>query len=239
MSEKDFYYQIKGREQASYGGWAWPPVFSGKVSATNKKEAKKLIEEEYGRTFPLRVLSKDLDKENYLLKITEIKDCDEKTRNLFAISECKQCGTKFRIIDKYNDHNETNKGAEFCSYKCQRENNDATRAPIPRDMLSVFGGSAFIYKIRNNKTNMVYIGKTTQVFTLRWYQHFYQSGSCKFHQAIKNSCLTDWDFQLIEIVKVEKGQNANDIVSNREAYWIGHYDSVENGYNTINVSVTN
>ena len=74
---------------------------------------------------------------------------------------------------------------------------------------------------------MCYIGKTSQVFTLRWYQHFYQSGDCKFHAAIKNSNFTDWSFDVIEIA------NSAEEVSIREQYWIDHYDSISNGYNSV------
>lgn len=234
----DFYYQIKGKESETYGGgWAWPPLLSGKVEADNKKQAKALIEEEYGRKFPLRVLRKDIDNESYLLNVREIAKEDEKTRNLFELNECQMCKTKFRIIDKYNDHNESNKGSDFCSSKCQREHIDKNRAPVPKDILLEQGGAAFIYRIRNVHTEKVYIGKTTQAFTLRWYQHFYQSGSCKFHEAIKNSKLTDWEFSLIELVEVPDGMTANDAVVKREAFWINHYNSVEDGYNTLEVKI--
>lgn len=226
----DFYYQIKGQGDSAFGGnWCWPPIFSGMVTADNKKKAKSLIEDDYGRKFPLRVLSKDLDKESYLLSIREIQHGDTRTKDLFLLKECKQCNIKFRVIDKYNDHNERNKGAEFCSDNCASKNRDENRIKTgPIESLS--GGAAYIYKITNKLTSMVYIGKTTQIFTLRWYQHFYQGGDCKFHGAIKSSNFLDWDFTLIELVKTIKE------VPIREQYWINHFNSIENGYNSVSAT---
>ena len=98
---KQFYYQVKGKDPSEYShsNWHWPPLFSGKVEADNKKQARLLIEDEYGRKFPLRVLSKDLEKEHYLLNIREIDSNDVKTLSLFDLKECKECGCKFRVID--------------------------------------------------------------------------------------------------------------------------------------------
>lgn len=42
----DFHYQIKGRQTSEYegdSGWAWPPVFSGLVTAPDKKAAKAFL----------------------------------------------------------------------------------------------------------------------------------------------------------------------------------------------------
>jgi len=186
-----FYYQIKGKDKSEYGSgrWDWPPLLSGMVQSEDKKGARALIDEEYGRKFPLRVLRKDMDSEHYLLHIREVGEDDEKTLRLFEPIACKECETKFRIIDKYNDANEHNKGAEFCSSKCAKDYRERSSYRTPSELDG--SGTAVIYKIANVKTRMVYIGKTTQAFTLRWYQHFYQNGDCKFHEAIKNSELTD------------------------------------------------
>ncbi len=53
---------------------------------------------------------------------------------------------------------------------------------------------------------MVYVGQTTQYSTFRWYQHFKRpySGS-KFHNAILEHDLSDWTFQVIEIINDKNG----------------------------------
>ena len=90
-----------------------------------------------------------------------------------------------------------------------------------------------IYRVFNRLTGMSYVGKTTQVFTLRWYQHFYHGGKCKFHDAIKASKKEDWDFSIIETVVTPKDEDLDCFVATREQFWIDEFDSIENGYNTV------
>jgi hypothetical protein len=59
----DFFYQIKARQESDseWNRWIWPPVFSGKVQAADKKQARALVDAEYGQKFPMRVLAKDIE----------------------------------------------------------------------------------------------------------------------------------------------------------------------------------
>ena len=126
-----WYYQIKEKNTFDeHSNWIWPPLFSGKVEADTKKEARAKIEEDYRRQFPLRVKSADLHKEDYLLSITEIKDFDTRTKGLFEPKECKYCGAGFTVIGHYNNHNQRYKGSEVCSDECDaklRGRNDEMR----------------------------------------------------------------------------------------------------------------
>lgn len=238
----EFYYQIKGKSSDNKSeywqpqNWSFPPIFSGKVTATNKKEAKLLIEEEYGNKFPLRVLKKDLDSNEFLLSIREITD--DRTRSLFELRECIHCKTSFRVIDSYNNKNLIYKGSEYCSDKCKCEKLQIDKLKFTGDNDNFKGyRNPIIYKIHNNVTNQCYVGKTTQVFTLRWYQHFYQGGGTKFHNAIQDSIITDWSFDIIEIINipdhVKSIEEIGNLVFERESYWINHFDSVDNGYNSF------
>jgi len=228
---RDYFYQIKGKDSSEYANspWAWPPLFCGKVSAQDKKEAKLIIEEEYCRKFPLRVLRKDLEQNHYLLNIREIAENDQRTRDLFNSNECQQCGKKFRRIDLYNDHNESYKGSEYCSQECKQTYLELNRV-VELDVTG--NGKPVIYRIRNIKTDMSYVGKTTQVFTLRWYQHFYQGGACKFHQAIKDSNLDEWEFRILEIVDISDAACRGQLIADRERFWIKTLDTIECGYNS-------
>ena len=240
---KEYYYQIKGKKSADsmsgFSNWSFPPIFSGKVLAEDKKEAKMLIDDAYGKKFPLRVLSKDLDSNEFLLNIEEICEGSHINR-LFVLNECKRlsCQNTFYVIDKYNDHNCSNKGQSYCSYECQDE--DRKIEVYIRNQNEVLSGSAnpVIYKITNKTTEMVYIGKTTQVFTLRWYQHFFQHGSCKFHEAIRSSKVTDWLFEIEEAIEIPKDiksvKDIETLIIDRERFYINKYDSINSGYNTRN-----
>ncbi|WP_443945585.1 GIY-YIG nuclease family protein [Pedobacter sp. AW1-32] len=237
----EFYYQIKGKKGKDdyFGNWTFPPIFSGKVVADDKKKAKLLIDAEYGKQFPLRVLQKDLDSNEFLLNIDEIKP-DSHISRLFELNTCKRpsCNNTFYVIDKYNDHNCGNKGQTYCSYECQDE--DRQIQAYIRNQNEVLSGTAspVIYKITNKITSLCYIGKTTQVFTLRWYQHFFQHGSCKFHLAIRSSKVTDWTFEIIEIVEIPNDiktvKEIEQLISTREKHHIKENNSVMNGYNSIN-----
>lgn len=244
----DYYFQIKAKRSKKdpdrtnpYGGvsnWVFPPLFSGKVEAKDKDEANEKINKLYGKKFPRRVAKKDLKSNEFLLHLEEIK-AGTYTASLFDEKECEHCKRPYRMIDKYNDSHCDYHGWGYCSYHCKEqayqiqqykrkemENNGmgGTRAPV-------------IYKITNKATNKVYVGKTTQVFTLRWYQHFFQSENTKFHQEINSTKVTDWLFEVIEIVSIPDELKAStDIqkyIASREVYWMNHYDSINNGYNSV------
>jgi hypothetical protein len=243
----DYYYQIKGKrgkdEEGMFSNWAFPPIFSGKVTAKNKKEAKQLICEDYDKQFPLRVLREQLDRNEYLLSIEEIKP-NSHIERLFNPQSCKQCGDTFYVIDKYNDKYCTNKSSDFCTDKCFQEHKEAHYFKRMDNDLLVGSAMPVIYKITNKVTGMVYIGKTSQVFTLRWYQHFFQFGGSKFHEAIRTSKVTDWLFEVQEIIEFpQELREMTDMnlyldqrekyIFERERHWINHYKSIESGYNTL------
>lgn len=236
----DYFYQIKVRktefdkDEFWATPWHWPPVFSGKVTADDRKKARAMIEEEFGKDIPLR--SKN-EEDPYLLRITEIKERDDRTRKLFEIVQCKDCGDGFRTIDHYNNPFIKYKGNEFCSDECcdqwklrdrnermfaENENCDGNRPPV-------------IYQITNNVTQLSYIGQTTQAFTLRWWQHFFHGTDTKFHRAIKESDLTDWKFTIVEVINMKRkpeDMSPTAYINSREQFWITTLDTIKNGYNT-------
>jgi GIY-YIG catalytic domain len=229
----EFYYQIKcqNTDASSEFTWAFPPLFCGKVAAADKKAAKLLIEEDYGRRFPLRVLKKDLEGERYLLGIEEILDRDDRTKGLFEFRECLNCNASFRTIDLYNDHNERYKGKEYCGSECKKIHLDSL-------VTETVGGSngkhhPIIYRVLNTVTGKSYIGQTTQVFTLRWYQHFFQYGSCKFHQAIKESKFEDWQFMVVETLFAHMHEDIKSALTEREKFWIKEFNTIDEGYNSL------
>ena len=231
----EFFYQIKGKqdgeEYSAFGRWIWPPIFSGKIEAPDRAAAKALLEEEYGRTFPTRVLEKDLASNEFLLSIKEIKANDHYTRRLFEVQTCGYCNCQFTVIEKYTI-NEPGGGFEFCSSECARlkraESDFTFGNETWRDSPPV------IYRITNKATGQCYIGKTRQAFTLRWYQHFFQAKDTKFHKAIKKTPITEWTFEVIEIVAVSELPIAavDAYLTEREAYHIAAHQSSVTGYNT-------
>lgn len=227
----EFYYQIKGKN--ANGDWCWPPLYSGRVDADNNKEARKLLEDEYGMKLPGGKLKKEADTQQMLLTIIEMRPY---LRDRFDTKACKQCGKEYTINEKYL----INAGGQqdFCSSDCTTDykNSEAIEYNVNFDFNGIH--EPVIYKITSKTTGKCYIGKTTQAFTLRWYQHFYQGCGTKFHAAIKELGLQDWTFEVIEIVQCSK-MEIKDRILERESYWIKHYNSIENGYNSVISKIVN
>jgi hypothetical protein len=233
---KDFLYQLKGKEDSHMGNWQWPPLWTDIVTAENIKAAKKHIHDEYEKAFPSRVLKKDLDSNEFLLIVKEIKEGDFRTRDLFKVRECQQCGAKFKIIEKYQLQGPGG-GEKYCSHGCEREQYQVKklRNGFNEDAQGIH--KPIIYKITNKVNGMCYIGKTTQAFTLRWYQHFFQGAGTKFHEAVRESPVTDWMFEVIEVIQIpdtcKTKPQCHTFILERETYWMKHYDSIDNGYNSL------
>lgn len=246
----EFYFQIKGKKakedregSGMFGGdsnWSFPPVFTDKIEATDRKEAIEKINELYGKKFPTRVLKKDLDANEFLLYIKEIKEDDHFTKSLFEVVVCEGCGCKYKMVEKYMVGNPGG-GSTYCTEDCRKKYSEI-KYYKNRDEYKEDTGihHPVIYKITNKLTALPYVGKTKQAFTFRWWQHFFQSsknGTSKFYEAIKKSKVSDWIFEVIEIIEfpeeVRSSDEINKFILSRESFYIRQFDSVQNGYNTM------
>ncbi|MBK7362801.1 MAG: GIY-YIG nuclease family protein [Micavibrio sp.] len=238
----EYLFQIKGKlgkDAYSFSNWSFPPIWQDKVEAKNSKEAKLIIEELYGRKFPLRVLAKDLDSNEFLLSIKEIKEDDFWTKKLFETVECKTCNSPFKLIEKYQSGGKSDGGRDFCSQECANVERDKNR---PTNYLDFKEATAIhdyvIYKITNKENGMCYIGQTKQAFTFRWYQHFYQPKDVKFHDAIMEFPITAWTFEVIEKIDIPEEikydkASIRTFVFNRETEYIKKFDCIKSGYNSV------
>ncbi|NVL49963.1 GIY-YIG nuclease family protein [Pseudomonas syringae pv. actinidiae] len=234
----EYYYQIKGRSEGGEyhsAEWIFPPVFSGLVTAENRKRAKEMIEDDYGRKFPSRVLKKDMDAHHYLLQLRELNEHDPGDtyiRRRFEFVPCKECGTPFRLIDKYNQFMCDCLSPDYCKLSCK----EAARLRDVQEFREASQGRlpAVIYQVRQKSTGKVYIGQTINAFTLRWWQHLTTPSDSKFHEALKATAITDWEFSVVEVISFPEGcDNKRLHVTDRERHWIETMNSVESGYNTI------
>lgn len=230
-----FYYQIKGRQPARphrEAEWAWPPVFSGMVEASDRKQAKAEIEELYERQFPMRVLRRDITDHAYLLHIQELTGKDTYLLRRFEDTTCKECGTVFRLIDKYNDPNTETTSHDYCTEACKQ----AARGRELSEFRLVTEGLAppVIYQVRQRSTGRVYVGQTTQAFTLRWWQHLSNPSACRFHMALKSTDITDWEFSVIEVITYPEGcKDRAAYITQREGHWIMTLSAADKGFNTV------
>ena len=83
-----------------------------------------------------------------------------------------------------------------------------------------------IYKIINDINDKIYIGKTCTTLDHRWNQHLYsyQVEDWNLYKAMRK-----YGIEHFTIIKIE--QIDNNLLNEREIYWIKYYNSYKNGYN--------
>lgn len=89
--------------------------------------------------------------------------------------------------------------------------------------------TGYIYKITNLINQKAYIGKTTNTIKERWGEHISESKSERaknrpIYRAINKYGVENFSIELIEEVDIKE-------LSDKEIYWIGYYDTYNNGYN--------
>ena len=83
-----------------------------------------------------------------------------------------------------------------------------------------------IYKITAKHNNKIYIGQSIDIYE-RWKSHWKQvnnGDSSYIHNAMRKYGKNGFVFEIIE-------KCSQDVINEREKYWIEYYDSYNNGYN--------
>jgi hypothetical protein len=87
-----------------------------------------------------------------------------------------------------------------------------------------------VYKIKNIKTNLVYIGSSIHI-ERRWKEHQYRLQNNAHHSyKLQNSYNRSKDKSIFHYEVIEEVQDASKL-KEREQYWIDYYNSFNNGYN--------
>ena len=85
-----------------------------------------------------------------------------------------------------------------------------------------------IYKIVNNINNKVYIGQTVRKPADRWQAHKHRAELLEFkthlYNAMRKYGVENFSFEMIE-------ECCNDILDDRERFWIQYYNSYTDEYN--------
>lgn len=89
---------------------------------------------------------------------------------------------------------------------------------------------AYIYKITNNITKKVYIGKTLYTIEHRWNQHCYNSKKDSYKNIPLYKSMNKYGIENFSVCEIEEVFDEQ-ILSEREKFWIQYYDSYKNGYN--------
>lgn len=220
---KNWYCIIQGRDgDADYDHWV--QIIKCKIEAPDKASARKIVESELNRTLPMRLLKKNIKPDSLLLSLYEISP-GHFTESFFVERKCEYCGASYTLIDKFNMFGRFG-NYDFCSSTCHLERDQSLQKAS-----SNWGyADPVIYKITQISSGKCYIGKTIRSFTLRWWEHIKSVDECKFHKELATSSITDWVFQVIEVLS--KGSSESFILE-REKFYIDKFDSLENGFNAI------
>lgn len=88
----------------------------------------------------------------------------------------------------------------------------------------------YIYKITNTINNKVYVGQTIKSLQKRFTQHKNNSNKPYFSQIVLYKAFNKYGIENFVFEKIE--EVPNEILDDREKYWIDYYDSYFNGYNS-------
>lgn len=84
----------------------------------------------------------------------------------------------------------------------------------------------YIYKIYNNFDNNIYIGQTKRTIQERWTQH----KNCIYDtDTLLYNAMKKYGIDKFNIIEIEECKN--ELLDEREIYWISYYNSYNNGYN--------
>jgi len=85
-----------------------------------------------------------------------------------------------------------------------------------------------IYKIINDLNSKIYIGKTVETLASRWSKHIYASKKSDTHLY---RAMNKYGLEHFSIIPLEENVS-DEILNEREIYWIKELDTIKNGYNT-------
>lgn len=213
-----FFYYLSESKDSGYPR----RVFYDIVEAYDKKAAKTKIENDFSIIVKEKISSKKANPTDYRIFITELTPYWEE--HWLTVRSCKECSLSYTLLQDRQLDGSANQ--EYCSSKCKYVSEPRY---VPLEAPGIH--PPVIYKITNKVSGRCYVGQTTQAFTLRWYQHFFSPGDTKFHMEIKNTQLTDWAFEVLEVLPK---MSSSSEINQREKYFIDLFDSKENGLNTAN-----
>lgn len=203
--------------------------------AESREEAKKYLKEKFG-DIPFRKPKNGTDGTKYLY-LTESSEYWYNGLHKEIQYICSWCGKETKVIGEKNIIRSYR--GEFCSEECKHAaHEEANKEWINKNDhvgLGVCDKSrlvGYIYKITNKRTMKCYIGQTVNPPLFRWWQHL------KIDQKFEQSDLTELVFEVLEIVEYNPKldsiySDAKDKLNKREAHYIAIFNSVEEGYNSV------
>lgn len=87
----------------------------------------------------------------------------------------------------------------------------------------------FIYKITNKLNNKCYIGQTINTPESRWKRHQQDALSNRLHTHFANA-IRKYGVENFVLEVIDTAQSQEELTQ-KESFWIRHYDSIKKGYN--------
>lgn len=87
----------------------------------------------------------------------------------------------------------------------------------------------YIYKITNKTNGKVYIGKTTKTVQERWREHSNDTTKERCENRPLYKAIRKYGMDAFNVETIEEADL--DVLSERETYWIGYFNTYYNGYN--------
>lgn len=216
----NWYVQIKTRVNEGFSDTLTRKIY---YNIDTKKEVLALIKEDFPEYFIEKVPQRTSKTEFFFATIFELPEDSEWYRFWTEEIPCYYCGSN--AITKIEMRQYMFSGNYYCSNECMQKAQEDL-ADIS-DKWSSSGVVGYIYKITYKPDGRVYIGKTTNFPTWRWFQHLKADSTSPFHQFIKSkSSIEDWQFEVVE--KVTKGTHQT--LLEKESQYIAKYKATESEY---------
>lgn len=220
-------------------------VFQDVIQSEDRESAKKYITDKHGKA-PFRKPKNCKADDFYYYLADSDKYWYDYHHRIYHI-KCSACGKEIEIEGEKNLYLHKNRYGDYCSAECKntytkrmdelREKNNPWISEddhflVPAKSRSCLVG--YIYRITNKRTEKSYIGKTRKPALFRWWQHL------KVDDKFERNDITDLLFEVLEIVEYDpelesdaQYEDGEDKMSRREMFYITHYNTIREGYNSM------
>jgi hypothetical protein len=204
------------------------------IKAKDKKEVLDFLLNKYPQFFPNNKIysreSKD-DAQFFYAVVFELYGHEISAhKQSWKCNHCQQeYDSKYLhkpVIKFYDDENMYFCKNDICDIEFKKKYYEQNE--IPDDKRYGNTDICYIYKITEKGSGKSYIGKTLNAPFFRWWNHLTYSGS-PFGIYFRESNLSNWTFEVIEILEKKTDKEVFEIESN----YIKLYDSIANGFNTL------
>lgn len=229
-----WFYMLKGLKESD-GFLDTYNITTDVFIADNREEAKKYISNLFPNTPYRKPKNPTIDTKYIYLTESDRYWYDRHYKE--AEITCNTCMETKKIVGTKNIQMFQNK--EYCSEECREEaKKEYYQEYISEDDhvgLSKYKNEeviGYIYKITNKLTMKCYVGQTIKPALFRWWQHL------KIDKKFEQEEISELVFEVLEVVTYHSKTdslyvNAKDKLNKREAFYIGLFNSVEEGYNEV------